>query len=121
VNHRELPDYYNSADICVVPSHYESFGLVALESLACGTPVVATDVGEMKRIIRPGETGFVVPDNSPIELAEKIDGLLTKIDNEGTSAKAIRESVKDYDWSNVAESIARELYLVVNKERTPVA
>ena len=96
------------------------FGLVALESLACGTPVVATDVGEMKRIIRRDETGYVVADNNPGELADKIEKLLLKIDNDGVSATDIRESVIDYDWANIAEAISRELYREVNQKMTPV-
>ena len=121
VKQRELPAYYNAADVCVVPSHYESFGLVALESLACGTPVVATDVGEMNRIIHQDETGYVVADNNPLELAGKIDSLLSKIDNDGISASAIRKSVIGYDWANIAEAISRELYREVDKKMTPVA
>jgi D-inositol-3-phosphate glycosyltransferase len=65
VKQEQLPYYYSAADICVVPSYYESFGLVALESLACGTPVVAADVGDLRNIIREGETGYVVADNAP--------------------------------------------------------
>ncbi|MFC2022384.1 glycosyltransferase, partial [Chloroflexota bacterium] len=64
VKHERLPYFYSAADVCVVPSYYESFGLVALESLACGTPVVTTDVGDLKSIIRQGETGYVVTDNA---------------------------------------------------------
>ncbi|GAI70814.1 unnamed protein product, partial [marine sediment metagenome] len=56
IKHEQLPYFYSAADACVVPSYYESFGLAALESLACGTPVVATDVGNLKSVIRRGET-----------------------------------------------------------------
>ena len=58
VRHDQLPYYYSAADVCIVPSYYESFGLVALEALACGTPIVATDVGDLKNIIRQEETGY---------------------------------------------------------------
>ena len=78
VKHEQLPYFYSAADACVIPSYYESFGLVALESLACGTPVVATDVGDLKSIIRQGKTGYVVTDNSPRRLADKIALLLSK-------------------------------------------
>jgi D-inositol-3-phosphate glycosyltransferase len=60
VKQTELPVFYSAADVCVVPSYYESFGLVALESLACGTPVVSSDVGNAKNLINQGKTGYVV-------------------------------------------------------------
>jgi D-inositol-3-phosphate glycosyltransferase len=68
-----LPPYYSAADVLVVPSHYESFGLVALESLASGTPVVATRVGAMESILREGETGHVVNNGFPRLLANGIE------------------------------------------------
>jgi D-inositol-3-phosphate glycosyltransferase len=109
IKHEALPEYYSAADICVVPSYYESFGLVALESLACGTPVVTTDVGEMRNIIRQGETGYIVPDNNPEGLADKIAGLLVRGDRGKQTALDIRESVRDYSWENVAGMVAGEL------------
>jgi D-inositol-3-phosphate glycosyltransferase len=118
IKHRDLPAYYNAADICVVPSYYESFGLVALESLACGTPVVATDVGEMSRIIRPGVNGYVVDDNEPVKLAECIDRLLAGIDADDVAEAVIRASVKEYAWSNIAAAIGRELNREVMKTAT---
>jgi len=91
VKHNELPLYYSAADVTVMPSYYESFGLVALESLACGTPVVATDVGDMNNIIHQGETGYVVPDNDPQKLADKIGEVLSKSHDNVESALAISE------------------------------
>ena len=67
VRQEELPSYYSAAHVCVLPSYYESFGLVALESLACGTPVVAAGVGGIESIVRQGETGYVVEDNAPLD------------------------------------------------------
>src|SRR5439155_11944140 len=61
VAHERLPLYYSAADVTVMPSSYESFGLVAVESLACGTPVVATRVGGLTSIVHDGETGLLVP------------------------------------------------------------
>ncbi len=108
VKHEQLVYYYNAADVCVVPSYYESFGLVALESLACGTPVVATDVGNHRSVIRQGETGYVVRDNSPRRLADKIAVLLTGPGSDKRSASSIRASVSGFSWSNSAEAFARE-------------
>ena len=68
--------YYNAADVCVVTSHYESFGLTILESMACKTPVISTPVGASKNLIEDGETGFLVNVRSANELSKKIEHLL---------------------------------------------
>jgi D-inositol-3-phosphate glycosyltransferase len=115
-----LKYFYSAADVCVVPSYYESFGLVPLESLACGTPVVATDVGDLKNIIRPGETGYIVPDNSPEKLAAGISSLLARPPGDTESAFAIRASVSAWDWANIAEKIAGEMQAVVESRLSPV-
>ena len=72
-----LPLFYSAADLCVIPSYYESFCMVALESLACGTPIVATDVGGIRNIMRRSEMGRIVSDNSPDQLAAAISALLS--------------------------------------------
>jgi len=113
IRQERLPYFYSAADVCVIPSYYESFGLVALESLACGTPVVATDVGNFKSLIRQGETGYVVTDNEPCCLAEKISLLLSVPSPDKNSALSIRASVSGFSWTNVAEAIAREFQQVL--------
>jgi len=121
VKQDKLPCYYSAADVCVISSYYESFGLVALESLACGTPVVATDVGGSKSIIREGETGFVVADNEPHHLAEKIDLLLSKQSPDINSALSIRASVSKYSWTNIAETMVGEFQSVIDSFMAPVS
>ena len=101
-----LPYFYSAADLCVVPSYYESFGLVALESLACGTPVVATKVGDIENIIQQGKTGFVISDNAPRQLADKLSLLLST--SRAEPASSVRESVTKFGWSNIAEMIVNE-------------
>jgi D-inositol-3-phosphate glycosyltransferase len=120
IKHEDLPCFYNAADTCVVPSYYESFGLVALESLACGTPVVATDVGHHKSLIRQGDTGYVIKDNNPRRLADKIALLLSRSDSETRPAQSIRGSIERLSWSNVAKAIAKDCRLVLAKHDAPV-
>jgi D-inositol-3-phosphate glycosyltransferase len=121
VKHEQLPYFYSGADVCVVPSYYESFGLVALESLACGTPVVATDVGDFRNIIREGETGYVVNDNVPRHLADKIALLFSRPNTDGESAQLIRATVSKFSWSNIAEAIIRDCQLVLANYLAPVS
>ena len=71
----ELPTIYSAADITVVPSYHESFGMAAVELLACGTPVVATRAGGLMTVVRHGETGYLVP-RCPGFFAERLDALL---------------------------------------------
>jgi D-inositol-3-phosphate glycosyltransferase len=120
VKQDRMPYYYSSADVCVIPSYYESFGLVALEALSCGTPVVANDVGDLKNIIRQGETGYVADGNEPRLLAEKINLLLDRSPGEMPPAAGIRESVIGFAWSNIAQDIASEFKRVLDNYCIPV-
>ena len=76
ISQDKLPTYYNAADLTVVPSYYESFGLVALESMACGTPVVASKVGGLQDIVKHNKTGYLIPSRSPDSFAHHINKLL---------------------------------------------
>ncbi len=118
VNQADLSVYYNAADATVIPSYYESFGLVGLESLACGTPLVAADVGCLKDIVVPGRTGLVVADNTPERLADGISRVLT-----GPAAfpEFIRDSVKDYSWESVAGGVVKQLRYTLCKQRELIA
>ncbi len=120
VKHEQMPYFYSAADVYVVPSYYESFGLVALESLSCGTPVVTTDVGNLRSIIRQGETGYVVADNTPRNLADKIALIISKPVNT-ESAQSIRASVSRYGWSNIAEAVAGEFRRVLANQLASVS
>ncbi|MDP4727241.1 MAG: glycosyltransferase [Desulfobacterales bacterium] len=103
-----LPPYYSAADVLVVPSLYESFGLVGLEALACGTPVVATPVGAMESILQQGRTGQVVTEAAPRLLAEAIETFLPDKARKALSADDIRASVLQFSWSKVAAALAAE-------------
>jgi D-inositol-3-phosphate glycosyltransferase len=107
VNYENLVDYYNAADVVAFPSFYESFGLVPLESMACGTPVVSTDVGNLRDIILEGKTGYVLDDNQPQHIADKLLSIL--IARAGSyDPQQIRASVMSFSWQNVAARIAQE-------------
>ena len=103
-----LPPYYSAADVLVVPSLYESFGLVGLEALACGTPVVATPVGAMESILQQGRTGQVVTEAAPRLLADAIEAFLPNKARKTVSAADIRASVLQFSWSKVAAALAAE-------------
>ncbi|HEY8173110.1 MAG TPA: glycosyltransferase [Dehalococcoidia bacterium] len=106
VAHEELPMYYNAADVCVVPSYYESFGLVAVESMACGTPVVASRVGGLTSTISDGETGYLIPWRCPEPFAERLELLLDNDELRASFGRAGREAVERFRWANVADAVA---------------
>jgi len=105
VDHERLPLYYNAADVCVVPSHYESFGLVAIEAMASGVPVVASRVGGLAGTVKDGETGYLVPWLCPEPFAERIDMLLENESLRRNLGEAAREAVGRYRWENVADAV----------------
>jgi D-inositol-3-phosphate glycosyltransferase len=108
VAYENLPLYYNAADVCVFPSFYESFGLVPLEALACGTPVIATNVGDLQNIIRQGETGYVLLNNEPQTMALKLEAILTGKAARLENQAAIGQSVARFGWPNIAASLIEE-------------
>jgi D-inositol-3-phosphate glycosyltransferase len=105
VDHDLLPLYYNAADVCVVPSHYESFGLVAIEAMASGLPVVASRVGGLTGTVKDGETGYLVPWLCPEPFAERIELLLDNEPLRASLGEAAREAVARYRWENVAGAV----------------
>lgn len=100
----EMPLIYSAAHVTVVPSYHESFGLAAVESLACGTPVVATRAGGLMTVVRHGETGYLVPRCSGF-FAERLDTLLRNPTLYTEMSAAARGSVQRFCWSSVARQI----------------
>ena len=103
-----LRDYYVAADVTVLPSYYESFGMVALEAMACGSPVIASRVGGLATTVRDGVTGFLVRDGDADALAERIDAL---VDDPDLRYRLGREGVQwaaRHRWPCVAEAVCRE-------------
>jgi len=105
VEHENMPKFYNAADICVVPSYHESFGMVAVESLACGTPVVASRVGGLATIVQDGETGYLFDERSPEALATYLCLLMSENEIRNSMAGAARQSVMKYNWSSTAHRL----------------
>ena len=104
-----LPYYYSAAEVVVMPSHYESFGMVALEAMACGTPVVASETGGLIFLVRDGETGFHVPAGDAGALADRLQTLIQDEMLRARLGRTAAEYAKGYDWSTITEHIV-ELY-----------
>jgi len=100
-----LPYYYSAAVAVVVPSHYESFGMVALEAMACGTPVVASQVGGLAFLVQDGETGFTVPVDEPAALADRLSTLVQDRSLRERMGGQAATFAHEYGWEKIAERI----------------
>lgn len=100
-----LPYYYSAADILVMPSHYESFGMVALEAMACGTPVIASQVGGLAFLVQDGINGFVVPGGDPAALARTLTQLIQQPDLRTRLGKQAAEYASWYSWDKISARI----------------
>jgi D-inositol-3-phosphate glycosyltransferase len=103
-----LPTYYSASDVTVLPSYYESFGMVALEAMACGSPVVASRVGGLVTTVRDGVTGFLVPDGDVGALAERVESLLADPDLRWRIGREGVRWAAQHRWPCVAEAVCRE-------------
>jgi D-inositol-3-phosphate glycosyltransferase len=108
-----LADFYSAAEAVLVPSRSESFGLVALEAQACGTPVVAAAVGGLRFVIENGVTGFLVDGHDPADHADRILALLADPAAAGRMGAAALERSLRFSWDATANemlSVYRELF-----------
>lgn len=115
-----LPYYYAAADVCVVPSHYEPFGLVAIEAMASRTPVVASNVGGLQFTVVPEVTGLLAPPKDEVAFAAAIDRIFTN----PTWSKQLGETGRQrveiaFSWHSVASRLA-QLYTRLLAQSTPV-
>ena len=116
-----LRDYYVAADVTVLPSYYESFGMVALEAMACGSAVIASRVGGLQTTVRDGVTGLLVSEGDPCALAETIARVL---DDSALRWRLGREGVRwaaGHRWPCVAEAICREYAALVDEAQQHLA
>lgn len=112
-----LPYYYAAADVCVVPSHYEPFGLVAIEAMASHTPVVASDVGGLQFTVVPEETGLLAPPQDVGAFSAAIDRILANRQWRDELGQAARKRVETkFSWEGVASELA-QLYTQLLQEK----
>ncbi len=105
--HHSLSTWYRAADVLVMPSRSESFGLVALEAAACGVPVVAADVGGLRTLVQHGRTGYLVQGRDPADYAARIRSILEDPGAATEMAAAAAEGSWSYTWSATAARLHR--------------
>jgi D-inositol-3-phosphate glycosyltransferase len=110
----ELTYFYNAADIVVMPSHYESFGMAALEAMMCGVPVITTNVTGISSLIDERKKALLTSVNNPLLLASQIEHLLTNPKTHAEISSELRSKVTSLDWKNVAEQVV-EVYQTCQK------
>lgn len=98
----ELPYYYNAADLLVMPSHYESFGMTALEAMACGTPVIITNTTGISRVIDEDFSSLVVSANNPMQLAIQIEKIITDKEFRTHFQNKIHKIISSFNWEDSA-------------------
>jgi D-inositol-3-phosphate glycosyltransferase len=113
-----LPDYYSVADVVVMPSHYESFGMVALEAMACGTPVVASRVGGLAYTVLDGVTGLHVPERDPDALGLEIVRLIQNPTLRERLGRQAQQVAQCYGWPAITDRIV-DLYSDMVRGRDP--
>ncbi len=110
----ELPPYYAAADVCAVPSLHETFGLAALEAMACGTPVVASDAGGLRGLVRHGETGLLCRPGDAAALAEALDAVLGGPSRARRMGEAGLALAEPFTWEASAVRLAEVYRQVVS-------
>lgn len=119
--HDTLADWYAAADVVAVPSFYESFGLVAVEAMACATPVVASRVGGLASTVVDGRTGYLVPWRCPEPFAERIELLLRNEPLRLALGAAGAERMRAYGWDAVAERVGAATAALVEEYQRGLA
>jgi D-inositol-3-phosphate glycosyltransferase len=120
VAHHELPYFYAAADVCVMPSYSESFGLVALEAQACGRPVVASGVSGLRSVVRDEVSGYLIDDHDPAIYAERIGRLLS--DPELAQQMGRRGSLlaQRFSWTRTADRLGTLLESAIENTQARV-
>lgn len=103
----ELPYYYNASEIVIMPSQYESFGIIALEAMACGAPVITTDVAGVANLFDKNLASLITSASNPIFLAQKIENLLSDKKEYAKLSREVFEKVQDLSWENAANKFIK--------------
>ena len=110
---QQLALLFNSATATIVPSFYESFGMVAAEAQACGSPVIASDVGGLKNVVQDGITGLLVETKNEIDLAIAMEVLsVNSLLTDRLSRQAKKLADRDFNWNSISNRI-NSLYEVM--------
>lgn len=117
--HYALSTYYRAADVLVMPSRSESFGLVALEAAACGIPVVAAAVGGLRTLVKDGVTGYLIDERDPSLYAAAIDRILLDDAQAAALGAAAAVQASRYPWSGLAARL-RRIYSTLIERRVLV-
>jgi len=122
VDHAELLRLLHRADAAVLPSHYEPFGLAALEAAAAGAPLVTSNIGGLGEAVINGQTGLSCPPRDVTRLAAAVRAVLDNPDAAQRRARAARRRItSDFDWHTVAEQTAQVYLAAKRRERQPLA
>jgi D-inositol-3-phosphate glycosyltransferase len=100
-----LPYFYSAAEALVLPSRYESFGMVALEAMACGTPVIASRVGGLQYTVEDGRTGFLIPEGEWRLLADRICEVIENPPLRERLVAAAKDKVKQFGWPTITKKV----------------
>lgn len=101
----ELVDYYNASEMVVMPSHYESFGMVSLEAMACGVPVITTNVAGISQLIDKAHASLITSVNNPLLLESQIKYLLTDKNAHSQISLDLLVKARELDWSKIVKKI----------------
>ena len=121
VAQEDLPVYYNAADVCVAPSYYETFGMVALEAMACGTPVIAARAGGLQSTVQDGASGFLVPWHCPEPYAERLETVLGNAVLRRRLAAGAEAGAREKTWRFTADRLLHAYEEALARRRSDLA
>jgi D-inositol-3-phosphate glycosyltransferase len=114
VSQHKLADYYNAADVVVMPSHYESFGLTALEAMACETPVIVTETAGISGILESSQRSGIISAGNPLLLAERINHILENEKYHEQLSEEIKNTIKNLTWGETAKEVSKTYSQILN-------